>query len=266
MPTKPKLRGRSKRRNSPYNLGEIPATVATAIGSRIVHRLAVGSTDITGDDFGEIFAQSINAQHRQKPLGIADVVWEGCAWSVKTVQDPNPFTASNVRVISGRNNVNFSCDIKNPFADMAATGECVLNIWNGRIDEAATEYDDLRIFVIVRNMSRLEFTLFEMEAQRYVPSEYKWSKTDKGNLQAHDIQRKEHRFTWQVGNQFTIKHHIPASAYRFRIKKRPPMIALEHVLRLSRYEDSWIEPVTLEAPPAIVDFPPFGSQADLPCA
>lgn len=63
MPTKPKLRGRSRRRNSPYNLGEIPASLAVAIGKRIVHRLAVGATDITGDDFGEIFAFIMNTKY-----------------------------------------------------------------------------------------------------------------------------------------------------------------------------------------------------------
>jgi hypothetical protein len=45
---------------------------------RIVHRLAVGHADITGDDFGGIFASAINGVHRGKPLGIADVEWHEC--------------------------------------------------------------------------------------------------------------------------------------------------------------------------------------------
>mgnify|MGYP001565882649 CR=1 FL=1 len=50
------LKGQSKRRSGPYPLGEFPDSLAIEIGKRIVHRLAVGHADITGDDFGGIFA------------------------------------------------------------------------------------------------------------------------------------------------------------------------------------------------------------------
>jgi hypothetical protein len=61
MPKKIKLRGKSKRRtdSGPYPLGEFPASVAVEMGRHIVHRLAVGHADITGDDFGGIFAAAI---------------------------------------------------------------------------------------------------------------------------------------------------------------------------------------------------------------
>src|SRR6185503_3524279 len=101
MPKKPvKLRGKAARRSSAYPLGEIPAKVAVLIGQRIAHRLAVGHADITGDDFGGIFASAIGGTHRGKPLGIADVTWNGSAWSVKTVKGDRPFTQTRVRVIS----------------------------------------------------------------------------------------------------------------------------------------------------------------------
>lgn len=240
----PKLRGQQKRRSAPYQLGQLPPSLAVEIGKRLVHRLTVGQVDITGDDFGEIFAQSIGGAHRGKPLGIADVVWENCAWSVKTVKSNHPFQQNKVRVISGRNNVKFSFGIKDPHANIAETGKGVLEIWNKRLDTSLNEYDDLRILIFVRNMSTLEFTLAEIEPTRFVPSEYRWQKNAKDNLEGFDIQRNEHRFTWQTSTQFTVFHHIPASAYRFRIKRRPPMLSQEHVLRLARFEEDWIEPVT----------------------
>jgi len=135
-----------------YPLGELPPSLAIQIGKRIVHRLAVGQSDITGDDFGAIFAQSIDGEHRGKPLGVADVWWQNCAWSVKTVKSSKPHTIEKIRVISGRNDVNYSFGVKDPYADIAATGTGVLKIWNSRVDEALSEYEDLRIFIMIRNM------------------------------------------------------------------------------------------------------------------
>jgi hypothetical protein len=242
----PKLRGQSKRRDAPHPLGQLPPSLAVEIGKHIVHRLAVGQADITGDDFGVIFAKSISGEHRGKPLGIADVTWKSCAWSVKTVQDKSPFTQTSIRTISGRNSPVFSSGIKDPFADIQATGSAVLEVWNARVNESLNEYDDLRIFIMVRNMSMLEFTLIEIEPTRYVPSEFIWTANKRGNFEAVDKQHNEHRFTWQPhGSQFTVIHHVPASAYRFRITRKPGMLSEEQVLRLSRFEESWIEPVTL---------------------
>ena len=250
MPDKPKLKlkGTAKRRNAPHPLGELPPSLAVEIGKRIWNRLAVGNADITGDDFGGIFAASISGDHRQKPLGVADVTWEGCAWSVKTVQDKSPFNQTRIRVISGRNSPKYSAGIQNALADIQATGKAVLDIWNARVNEALDEYDDLRIFIMVRNMSALEFTLIELEAVRYVASEYLWKLNKEENLEGFDKETDTHRFTWQPhGSQFTVLHHVPASAYRFRITHTPGTIEERHVLNLIHFEDSWIQPVK---PPA----------------
>ena len=236
-----KLKGQAKRRRGPYSLGEFPESLAVELGRRIVHRLAVGMADITGDDFGGIFASAISGTHRGKPLGIADVEWNGCAWSVKTVQDKKPFTQNRVRVISGRNSPNYSAEIPNPFADIQATGRAVLGIWNARVDEALQAHDDLRILVIVRNMDNLEFTIFEHEAVRFIPTEFSWALNKKRNFEAQN-EMKEHCFTWQPhGSQFTIIHRVPNSAYRFRITKRPAMLEEKHVLQLVAFDPSWIE-------------------------
>lgn len=239
---KVKLKWKSTRRSGPYPLGEFPDSLAIEIGRRIVHRLAVHA-DITGDDFGGIFAAAISGRHRGKPLGIADVEWNGCAWSVKTVQHKKPFEQTRVRLISGRNSPPYSAAIKDPFADIQATGRAVLEIWNARVDEALHSHDDLRILVIIRNMDTLEFTMFEHEASRFIPAEYRWDLNKAQNFEAFD-EKKEHRFTWQShGSQFTIIHHVPRTAYQFRINKRPEMLVEKSVLEMVGFDNSWIERV-----------------------
>lgn len=246
MPNKVKLKGQAKRRNAPYPLGELPPSLAVSIGRDIVHRIAIGLANITGDDFGGIFAAAIGGEHRAKPLGIADVTWNDCAWSVKTVQANKPFTQKTVRLITGRNSPSYSSNIKDPFADIQATGAAVLNVWNARLNESLNQHDDLRIFVIVRNMSTLEFTLFEYEAVRYVPANYRWEVNARNNFEGFDLVTGIHVFTWQPhGSQFTCLHHVPPSAYRFRIKKMPTILEERHVLQLVRFSDDWIEPVTI---------------------
>lgn len=209
--------------------------------------MAVGHADITGDDFGGIFASAISGNHRAKPLGVADVTWNGCAWSVKTVKDAHPFTKRIVRIISGRNSPFYSSDIADHSADIQATGRSILGVWNARVNESLNEHDDLRIFVMIRNMATLEFSMFEFEATRFVPSHYRWELNRNRNFLGFDIQTGAHHFTWQPsGSQFTIHHTVPASAYRFRINRTPPVIEERHVLQLIRFDESWIEPVAPE--------------------
>lgn len=207
--------------------------------------MAVGQVDITGDDFGNIFAKAIGGQHRGKPLGIADVEWNGCAWGVKTVKHDAPFTVKRVRLISGRNSPAYSVQIDDVFKDIQATGAAVLNVWNARVNEALREHDDLRIVGFVRNFSTLEFMLFEIEAVRFVPAEFTWELNEKRNLIGKDA-RGDHRFTWQPhGSQFTVIQTVPVGRFRFRIMKNPGVLTVEHVLGLVGYQDDWIQPVTL---------------------
>jgi len=49
-----RLRGNKNRLQSAWALGSLPRKVITGIGKQLVHRLAVGHSDITGDDFGTI--------------------------------------------------------------------------------------------------------------------------------------------------------------------------------------------------------------------
>ena len=125
----PRLRDSAQSRtNILWPLGQIPDEVIKKIGAYIVYLLASGRDDITGDEWGDAFAYAINGTHLHSPVGIADVVYENQAWSCKTVKKGNPFNPGKVRLISGRNNPNFSDDIQNPYDDIQLTGLSVLGI------------------------------------------------------------------------------------------------------------------------------------------
>ena len=236
-----KLRGSTKRRSSPYPLGEIPRKVVFAIGRQIVHQLAIGHKNITGNDFGRIFAEAIKGDYKNSPLGVIDAVSDKCAWSVKTVQHKNPFDADTLRLISGRNSPDYSLGISDPRKDVNLTGQTILKIWNNRLDEALNEYDDLRIVVLVRNMNICEFALFEYEAHRYIPNNYRWIVNSRGNFEGYDRKTKIRQFTWQPhGSQFTIHYKIPITMHKFRIAVKIPIIEAEHILKLIEYKDDWI--------------------------
>lgn len=70
MNEKTKLRGNAKQRSSLYPLGEIPREMVIEICRWIVHRLAVGYTDLDGDGFAGIFAKAIGGKYKKKPPGI----------------------------------------------------------------------------------------------------------------------------------------------------------------------------------------------------
>ena len=114
---------------------------------------AVGHADMTGEQFSRIFADAISGEEYGKPLGVADVAWNGCCWSVKTVNNTKPHESSlPLGLISGRNSVDYSAGISDPRSDLQETGQAVLDIYNQRIDEARDEHDDVRLVVLVRNM------------------------------------------------------------------------------------------------------------------
>ena len=88
---RPKLRdNKGKGPFELYPLGQIPQEIIYGIGKWVTYHFAVGKPDINGEDCGDIFAKSIQGEHLGKPLGLADVVYEGMAWSVKSVKLEKP--------------------------------------------------------------------------------------------------------------------------------------------------------------------------------
>jgi hypothetical protein len=239
----PKLRD-SKRllTREPYPINEIPEEIIKKIGKKIVYLLCVGYKDLSGDEWGNVFAEAIGGVHLQSPVGIADVTFDKMAWSMKTVKSKTPHRGNAyVRLISGRCSPDYSYGISDPHKDIEATGRAVLNIWNERVNIAQDYYNPLRTSILVRNENLLTFSLFEEENHRYVASAYRWEENRNGNLIGIEIETGLRRFTWQPhGSQFTIHTQIPPNAVKFKIK-RPPQLDIEETLKQINYNDDWVE-------------------------
>ena len=238
----PRLRDSNKvKTNEPYPMNELPEDLIVRIGGYLVHLLYIGRKDITGSDWGDAFSDAINGTHLDSPVGIADVVLDKMAWSMKTVKNSNPFTASTVRLISGRCSPDYSYGITDPHKDIQKTGRAVLGIWNERINIAYDLYNPVRTSILVRSNDLLSYTLFEEDNHRFRVNDYIWEVNPNGNLIGKDIQTNETCFTWQPhGSQFTIHTKIPKNAVKFTIK-RPPLLTKDDILDAIQFDESWVE-------------------------
>ena len=223
-----------------YPLNIIPPEIITHIGGYLVYLLYIGRKDVSGNDWGDAFADSISGVHLDSPIGIADVVLDKNCWSAKTVKVKDPFSISNVRLISGRCSPDYSDGITDPHKDVQKTGEAVLNIWNERINIATDHYSSVRTAILVRSYDCLSYRLFEEDTQRFRTTDYHWEVNSNGNLIGLDRNERV-CFTWQPhGSQFTIHTEVPESAVKFQIKQ-PPTISKTDVLKVVEFDDSWVK-------------------------
>jgi hypothetical protein len=200
----------------------------------------MGNSDIDGQDWGNIFANAINGGHLDSPLGLADVIFEGMAWSAKSIKKPKPHTAKSIRIISGRCSPDYSYGITDPHKDIQKTGDAVLGIWNERVGVAKANYEPLRTCVLVRNFNTLEFLLFEKETERFVAQNYIWKENKRGIFDGFDAGTNKHIFAWQPhGAQFSIYYDVPLSARKFKIK-RPPILDFEAQMKFVGFDQSWV--------------------------
>ena len=240
MSRKIKTRGKSEEIELRYPLNEFPRDVIEKLGGHIVYLMAVGNADIGGDTFARIYADSIGGEASSKPIGITDVTWKNCAWSLKTVKNKSPHKMKTLRLIAGRNNPGYSAGIKDYYKDKNATGQAVLDIYNQRVLEVRQKYDDMRLLVLVRNMEKLEFTLFERSLEPLAVNDYKWETNERDNFLGY--KGDMHCFTWQPhGSQFTVIENVPASACRFRIDRKPSLVEMKHILDTIHFRPEWIE-------------------------
>ena len=210
------------------------------IGSYFVYLLYIGRKDITGTDWGDAFSDAIGGKHLDSPVGIADVVLEKMAWSMKTVKNPTPFNCRNVRLISGRCSPDYSYGITDPHDDIQKTGRAVLGIWNERVNIAQDNYSTVRTSVLVRSNDLLSYCLFEEENHRYRTNDYYWEVNANGNLIGKSLETNEVCFTWQPhGSQFTIHTKVPENAVRFEIQQ-PPLLTKENILDTIHFDKSWV--------------------------
>lgn len=217
----PRLRDSHKlTTQEPYSLGEISTELIRSIGGGLVFLLAIGRKDISGNDWGDIFANAIGGTHLNSPIGIADVVLNKMAWSMKTVKSSNPFTTKSIRLISGRCSPDYSYGITNPHEDIQRTGRAVLGIWNERINIANDNYNPVRTAILIRSSDMLSYTLFEEESQRFRTADFIWEANPNGNLIGKEVETGLTRFTWQPhGSQFTIHHSCPQKCHKIYDKR-----------------------------------------------
>ncbi len=224
----------------PYPLNQFPADFAFKVGRQIVYHLATDEqAAIEGKVWEKIFADAIGAQWQPSNVGLDDIRLGNCAWGAKTVKNPRPFTAQRIRLISGRNNSEFS------FGKIETTdegiGEQVLKIWNERVKELRAIFSHLRTVVLIKSNDLSAFVVFETDTVMYPPEQYHWQRNAQDNLEGYDKTTGEHRFTWQRhGSQFTIIETVPNQKLCFRVK-RPQRISVDFILNAIGFDKSWVE-------------------------
>lgn len=97
MENRPRLRdSKQLTTQTIYPLNVFPKDLINRIGGYLVYLIYIGRKDISGNDWGDAFADAIGGAHLDSPVGIADVVLDKNCWSMKTVKAKDPFTSMNV--------------------------------------------------------------------------------------------------------------------------------------------------------------------------
>lgn len=238
----PKLKSVNKY-HPDYPLGKFPSGFALALGREIVYALATRNPpSIEGPDWEQIFARCIGANWRPSNIGLDDVQLRQMAWSAKTVKNNNPFTTRHVRLISGRNSLDYSFDIQNAHAENPGKlGKMILDIWNERISEVRSRFTTTRTVVLIKGPDLTTVSVFEEEALRFDPENYYWEWNSNNNLEGYVNGTDVKRFTWQPhGAQFTIVTNVPENRLKLRVR-RPDAIDHGAFLSAIGFDPSWVE-------------------------
>lgn len=234
---KPRIRD-GKDVERPYPLNMIPNEYLINIGRNIAYLIATGENKLTGEKWEDIFSKSIEGERLGNSIGLVDVIKDNFGWSVKTIKANNPHSQKHIRIISGRNNLNYSFDITNPLENIEEAGEAVVAIFNERLKLAKSKYKDLTHSFLLRSDDLTKYTLFEIEAHEIDPKTITWTTNKNKNLEGH-VENK-HCFTWQPdGSQFTIIYTVPDNALKFTIKKPNPL-SFDMVIKEIGFDENWI--------------------------
>ena len=69
----PKLRDSRNLITELYPINKVPRDVINKLGADIVYMMYTGRRDLTGNDWGDIFAKAVEGTHLSRPIGIVDV-------------------------------------------------------------------------------------------------------------------------------------------------------------------------------------------------
>ena len=147
----PRLRGVDKYKPD-YLLGQFPSGFAMELGKELIYLLATRNPPtLEGPDWEQIFARCVGAKWTPSNVGLDDVQLHQMAWSAKTVKNKKPFTVKHIRLISGRNSLDYSFDIENVHTeDPDKLGEMILGIWNARITDVRKKFATTRTVVLIK--------------------------------------------------------------------------------------------------------------------
>ncbi len=238
----PKIRTVEKYK-PPYPPNQFPSDFALNLGREVIYLLASrGTPRLEGTDWEEIFARLIGAQWKPSNVGLDDIVLEQTAWGAKTVKNANPFTATKVRLISGRNSPVYSFGDKEVSeCEPNELGEKILAIWNERVAGIRKLYKHLRTVVLIKSDDLLGMSVFEFETIIYPVTDYFWEWNRTNNLEGFSKSTEEHIFTWQPhGSQFTIIEKVPGKRLAIKIKQ-PPTLDKDLVLKALKFDNSWVQ-------------------------
>lgn len=241
----PRLKAADKIR-PPFPLGQFPEKVVRSIAKDLILSLYIKGTDqFEGSEWEKSFAKAIGAEWRPSNIGLDDVQLGSCCWGAKTVKCLKPFEVGAVRLISGRNSLDYSfnqSDVRN--VDPAKVGEMILSIWNTRVSEVRTRFAHARTVVLLKGPGLRQCALFEFETLRFEPEMFIWTWNRNRNLEGRERLTDTHKFTWQPhGSQFTVKEVVPESKMMFEIVPPPPLSpeGEEALLDSLGFDSSWIK-------------------------
>lgn len=241
----PKLRSANKSVPA-FPLNKFPDKFHFNVGEQLIYILATrGKVGIEGKEWESIFAKAIGAEWKPSVIGLDDIVMGNTAWGAKSILSNKPSSASNIRLISGRNDLINSFDYNvQPGSLPDEHGQRVLSIYNERVSRVKEHYKHVRTVVLIRSNDLTECVVYETETVRYDPDLFYWkwsSKLGRKNLYGYSKLNDNHKFTWQSGGQqFTIHETVPTERVVIKIKS-PDLIPKDIVLNAIKYEKDWIQ-------------------------
>jgi hypothetical protein len=240
---KPKMRTMSHSVPA-FKLNDFPDNLAYKVGEALVYIMATrGSTDVQGSEWEKIFADAIGAKWSYHPVGLDDIIFGNTAWGAKSVKHKSPAKVKTVRLISGRNDLQYAFDghsIKPGETDPDETGALVLDIFNSKVSKVRETHEHLRTVVLIRSYDLTEAVIFEFETIRYDPELFFWKWNKQRNLQGFSKRSNEHKFTWQSGGtQFTIIEDVPADNIHIKLKT-PDLLDKKAFLVKMGFDKSWV--------------------------
>ncbi|MDO8587245.1 MAG: hypothetical protein Q7T82_09415 [Armatimonadota bacterium] len=236
----PRLRTVEKVR-PPFPLGQFPPGTVLNVAARIVYQLHTRcEARLEGSDWERIFAESVGANWTPSNIGLDDVRLDNCCWGAKTVKAGKPSLIGRIRLISGRNSLDYSYN-QSDSRGLSPTeiGTMVLGIYNERVSAVRQRFKHCRTVVLVKSQDLGECAMFEFETLRYEPERYSWEWNPRSNLEGYD-EEGHHKFTWQPhGSQFTIVQQVPPDRVAFQVRLPPPM-SFDFTMDALGFDESWV--------------------------